>query len=114
MFTRSSRVIGIARELFERVIAWGKSHGIACLTSDVSVTARPFFGQIGFRVVKPNVVERRGVSFQNFRMERATNVERRPSVATIRARVAANASSRNVADNDAVWYAEQCNGADRK
>ena len=61
---------GVARALFERVLVWAKSQGIRRFTSDVSVTARPFFEQIGFRMVRPQVVERRGVSFQNFRMER--------------------------------------------
>lgn len=77
---------GVARALFERVLAWAKSHGIARLTSDVSVTARPFFEQIGFRTVEPHVVERSGASFQNFRMERAVDAE--PRVAADRPQAA--------------------------
>lgn len=68
---------GVARLLLERVLVWAKSHGISRLTSDVSVTARPFFEQIGFLLVKPHVVELRGVSFHNFRMERAVDAEPR-------------------------------------
>lgn len=70
---------GVAWALFEWVLAWANSHGISRLTSDVSVTARPFFEQIGFRVVGPHVIERSGVSFHNFRMERAVDTE--PSTA---------------------------------
>lgn len=73
------QVQGVARALFERVLAWAKSHGVSRLRSDVSVTARPFFEQIGFRIIQRGVVERRGVSFQNFRMELAIDAE--PSVA---------------------------------
>ena len=68
---------GIARSLLEGVLAWAKSHGISRLTSDVSVTARPFFEQIGFLVVEPHVVELRGVSFHNFRMKRTVDAEPR-------------------------------------
>ncbi len=66
---------GIARALLERVLAWAKSHGISRLTSDVSVTARPFFERAGFLMSKSCVVELRGVSFHNFRMERAVDAE---------------------------------------
>jgi putative acetyltransferase len=60
---------GIARALFKQVLAWASRQGIPRITSDVSVTARPFFEHEGFHVVKPQVVERQGVSFHNFQME---------------------------------------------
>jgi putative acetyltransferase len=60
---------GVARALFDRVILWALGRGLRHLKSEVSITARPFFESIGFRVVREQVVERRGVSLQNFRME---------------------------------------------
>ncbi|HEY2990049.1 MAG TPA: GNAT family N-acetyltransferase [Candidatus Binatia bacterium] len=60
---------GIGRELFQQVVAWASSRGVRRLISDVSITARPFFARMGFRVVQPQVVERQGVRLQNFRME---------------------------------------------
>ena len=45
------------------------------MPSEVSITARPFFESIGFRVVRQQVTERRAVSLQNFVMER--NIELR-------------------------------------
>jgi putative acetyltransferase len=60
---------GIARALFEQVLTWASRQGIPRITSDVSITARPFFEHYGFHVVKPQVVERHGVSFDNFQME---------------------------------------------
>jgi hypothetical protein len=39
------------------------------MPSEVSITARPFFESIGFRVVRQQVTERRAVSLQNFVME---------------------------------------------
>jgi GNAT superfamily N-acetyltransferase len=66
---------GIARALFDRAISWAVSRGIRHLCSEVSITARPFFESVGFRVVSEHVVERRGVSLQNFRMERDVDAE---------------------------------------
>ena len=68
---------GVGRALFGRALTWAKKHGVRRLASDVSVTARSFFEQFDFRVVKPQVVERLGVSFQNFRMERDIDAESR-------------------------------------
>jgi hypothetical protein len=45
------------------------------MPSEVSITARPLFESIGFRVVRQQVTERRAVSLQNVVMER--NIELR-------------------------------------
>jgi GNAT superfamily N-acetyltransferase len=66
---------GVARALFDRVISWAVSRGIRHLRSEVSITARPFFESRGFRLVRQQVVERRGVSLHNFRMERDIDPE---------------------------------------
>lgn len=42
-------------------------------TTHASITARPFFEKRGYRVVRPQVVERRGVLLVNFVMEK-TNI----------------------------------------
>ena len=67
---------GIARGLFDRIISWALSRGMCHLYSEVSVTARPFFESVGFRVVREQIVERRGVLLQNFRMEK--NIATKP------------------------------------
>jgi putative acetyltransferase len=61
---------GIAQALFERVLAWAANKGVRHLTSEVSITARPFFEHAGFRMVGPQTIELRGVLIQNFCMER--------------------------------------------
>jgi putative acetyltransferase len=66
---------GVARALFDRVLSWAMSRGIRRLRSEVSITARPFFESIRFRVLRQQVVERRGVSLRNFRMERDIDAE---------------------------------------
>ena len=60
---------GVARELVEQLVSWAASRALRRLQAEVSVTARPFFERRGFRVVRPQVVERRGVKFDNFVMD---------------------------------------------
>lgn len=61
---------GVGRALMDRVLAWAAERKLARLRSDVSITARRFFERVGFRVVRSQFVERRGVQFRNFAMER--------------------------------------------
>ena len=56
---------GAARELVERLVSWAVSQGLPRLHAEVSVTARPFFE----RVVRVQVVERRGAKLDNFVMD---------------------------------------------
>src|SRR5262249_43759139 len=44
--------------------------GIARLFTEASITARPLFEALGFRVLTPQVVTLRAVEFINYRMER--------------------------------------------
>jgi putative acetyltransferase len=61
---------GVATELFHTVTAWARRSAIARLSANVSITARPFFERMGFRVLQSQIVEREGVRLENFRMER--------------------------------------------
>ena len=61
----------VARSLYEHVACWAMERGIAHLSADVSITARPFFERAGFRVQKSQEVERHGELLRNFFMERA-------------------------------------------
>lgn len=60
---------GIARRLLKRVLSWALNQGIRILSSEVSITARPFFQRMGFHIVKTQEVECRGIHFRNFLME---------------------------------------------
>ena len=60
---------GVGAELVDTVTAWARRHNIADLTASVSITARPFFERMGFRVLGLQVVEREGVKLENCRME---------------------------------------------
>ena len=59
---------GVASALLTRIENMARRNGAERLTSDVSITARPFFACRGFAVVSPQTVTLRGQEFSNFRM----------------------------------------------
>jgi putative acetyltransferase len=61
---------GLARRLFAEIEQTAISMDQLRLTSDVSITARPFFERMGFVVLKEQKVMRQGVELTNFRMEK--------------------------------------------
>ncbi len=61
---------GIGRALLERACSWAAARGARRWEAEVSVTARPLFEAMGFRVEGEQMVERRGVLLRNFRMAR--------------------------------------------
>jgi N-acetylglutamate synthase-like GNAT family acetyltransferase len=52
-----------------------KNLGIQKLFTEASITARPFFERRGFRVITPQEVERRGMKFINYVMEKAIQLD---------------------------------------
>ena len=61
---------GVGRRLYEAVEREARGQGLGWIFTEASITARPFFEQQGFRVVREQIVSRRGVSMANFVMER--------------------------------------------
>ncbi len=61
---------GLATLLFRAVESEAGKRGYSTLKTDASITARPFFEKMGFHVVHPNHVSRKGISLINYRMER--------------------------------------------
>jgi putative acetyltransferase len=59
---------GVGSLLMCRIRETAVLRGIALLTSNVSITARPFFAKFGFDVVEPQTATVRGVTMTNFRM----------------------------------------------
>lgn len=59
---------GIARRLVERILNDAIDHSIQEITTDASITAKPFFQRMGFSVVREQSVESRGVLLMNYRM----------------------------------------------
>ena len=61
---------GVATRLLAALIAHPNSIGLRRIETEASITARPFFERQGFRVVREQEVEQRGVKFRNFLMVR--------------------------------------------
>lgn len=61
---------GVAKLLLNQIEQTARKLGVDTITSDVSITARPFFERHGFVVVQRQEVEVRGVVLINFKMSK--------------------------------------------
>lgn len=59
---------GVGKQLLSAIESEAKAQGLSQLTSDVSITARPFFEAQGFVVTAPQEVTRGAVALRNFKM----------------------------------------------
>lgn len=59
---------GVARALLTTAEDTARQRGLRRMTTDASLTARPFFEAQGFEVVKAQEIERRGERLKNFAM----------------------------------------------
>lgn len=61
---------GVAGAIYNLLEAEALKNGAARLTSDVSLTARPFFEKQRFTIIKTNLNLVRGIEISNYRMEK--------------------------------------------
>jgi putative acetyltransferase len=61
---------GLGRRLYEAIEGEARGSGVGRIFTEASITARPFFEQHGFRVVREQRVTRREVEMINFAMEK--------------------------------------------
>ncbi len=61
---------GVGARLYEAVEREAAGRGLARITTEASITAKPFFERHGFRVVREQTVRRHGVQMTNFAMEK--------------------------------------------
>jgi len=62
--------LGVASLLLKAVEAAGHGQSLTLITTEASLTARPFFERRGFNVVAAQEVQKRGQTLRNFRMEK--------------------------------------------
>ncbi len=62
---------GVASALFRRIEEEAVSRGVDRIFTKASITARPFFEHMGFRVTASQSVDVKGISFLNYRMEKS-------------------------------------------
>nr|WP_294901213.1 GNAT family N-acetyltransferase [uncultured Pedobacter sp.] len=65
---------GIANKLCADVVTEAKREQQRVLTSDVSKTARPFFEKNGFKVLKEQIVNKKGIKLVNYKMTKTIDV----------------------------------------
>ena len=61
---------GVARALLQHVEKAARAMDLCRLHTEASITARPAFEAVGFRVIVPQTVTVRGESMTNYRMEK--------------------------------------------
>jgi putative acetyltransferase len=61
---------GVGRRLYEAAEREARVLGCVEISTEASITARPFFESLGFRVVREQTVVRREVELTNFVMEK--------------------------------------------
>ncbi len=69
---------GVARQLYERLLAEAAAMGLRQLHTEASHLARPFFERQGWSVIKQQTVERDGVALTNFVMEKDLTPRKTP------------------------------------
>ena len=60
---------GVGTLLMQHLLSLARAQRVPLLTSDVSVTAQPFFERFGFRITERKLATVRGVAMPNARME---------------------------------------------
>lgn len=61
---------GVATTIADELEKYAQQHGIKVITTEASITARPFFEKRGYRVIKQQCIERKGQTLINFLMEK--------------------------------------------
>ncbi|MBD2314461.1 GNAT family N-acetyltransferase [Desertifilum sp. FACHB-1129] len=61
---------GYATAIYQQLEAYAKMQGCDRLTTEASRISKFFFLKMGFAVVEPEMVERQGVQFERFKMEK--------------------------------------------
>jgi putative acetyltransferase len=61
---------GVASKLLAEIEKEAQSLGVKRVYTEASITAKPFFEKRGFKVIKEQQVEKRGVKLTNFQMEK--------------------------------------------
>lgn len=62
---------GVGGTLMEVISRKAKEKNINIIFADVSITARPFFESQNFKVVKEQIIEKRGAKLKNYKMEKS-------------------------------------------
>ena len=62
---------GVGRQLYQALETQAMNQSIHCLFVEASITAKPFFQKMGFRLLREQTVTVRGHQFINYAMDKA-------------------------------------------
>jgi putative acetyltransferase len=65
---------GIGRRLVEKILRDARAIDVVQITTDASLTAKPFFEGLGFETICQQTVDCRGVKMTNFKMRRPVDL----------------------------------------
>ena len=61
---------GIAKEIVNNLECYVEELGVNIITTEASITAKSFFGKMGYKIIKEQQVERRGQYLTNYIMQK--------------------------------------------
>ena len=61
---------GIAKEIVDNLECYVEKLGANIITTEASITAKPFFEKMGYKIIKEQQVERRGQYLTNYIMQK--------------------------------------------
>jgi N-acetylglutamate synthase-like GNAT family acetyltransferase len=67
--------MGVGTQLLNQIQSTAKNLGVQKLFTEASITAKQFFERQGFRVITAQEVERRGMKFINYVMEKDIGID---------------------------------------
>ena len=62
--------VGVATEIYKELEKFAKTNQLDKITSDVSITAKPFFERRGFEVIREQQVDINGIKLTNYKMQK--------------------------------------------
>lgn len=62
--------VGVATEIYNELEKFAKTNRLEKITSDVSITAKPFFERRGFEVIREQQVDINGIKLTNYKMQK--------------------------------------------
>jgi putative acetyltransferase len=62
--------IGVATEIYNKLEKFALANQLDKITSDVSITAKPFFERKGFEVIREQQVDINGIKLANYKMQK--------------------------------------------
>jgi putative acetyltransferase len=68
--SKNHQSIGIATEIYNELEKFARANQLDKISSDVSITAKPFFEKKGFEMIREQQVDINGIKLTNYKMQK--------------------------------------------